>query len=166
MPPDLRDPNDDERFTVSRRSWLRRVAGVSIGAGTAAQLLHTTIARNGGDGLAVASGGSATTVNSIFAKNITGVRVNAGGVGSLSRTLWDGNTTDVVGNVNRTGDLFGTAAFGPDGYHITRYSMAREQSFPWLIGWSGLPSHLITRPSRLATSIPQPAGHSRQVVAK
>jgi molybdopterin-containing oxidoreductase family iron-sulfur binding subunit len=40
VPPDLRDPNDDERFTVSRRSWLRRVAGVSIGAGLAATSGH------------------------------------------------------------------------------------------------------------------------------
>ena len=39
------------------------------------------------------------------------------------------------------------------------------QSAPRLTGWSGLPSSLTTRPSRLRASTPQPAGHSRHTVA-
>jgi hypothetical protein len=101
--------------------------GVNIGAGTAAQLLHTTIARNGGDSVSVASGGSASLVNTIFSKNVTAVRVNAGGVGTLSKTLWDGNTTDTIGTVNQTGAITGPAQFGPGGYHLTRYSAALGQ---------------------------------------
>src|SRR5205814_6895877 len=36
---------------------------------------------------------------------------------------------------------------------------------PRLTGWSGLPSSLTTRPSRLRARTPQPAGHSRHTVA-
>ena len=38
------------------------------------------------------------------------------------------------------------------------------QSAPALTGWSGFPSSLTTRPSRLRAMTPQPAGHSRHTV--
>ena len=41
----------------------------------------------------------------------------------------------------------------------------RAQSAPLLTGCAGLPSALIARPSRTSTMSPQPAAHSRQVVA-
>jgi hypothetical protein len=40
----------------------------------------------------------------------------------------------------------------------------RAHSLPCEIGDSGLPSALTARPSRVRTFMPQPAGHSRQVV--
>src|ERR1700681_1411677 len=40
------------------------------------------------------------------------------------------------------------------------------QSAPALTGWSGLPSSLMTRPSRFLATRPHPAGHSRQTVEK
>ena len=99
--------------------------GISIGSGTNAQMLHTTVARNGGDGVTVASGGSASLVNTILAENVTGLRVNAGGVATLSRTLWDGNATDTVGTVSQTGALCRASPRSTnDGYHLTRYSLA------------------------------------------
>src|SRR5215467_1337245 len=39
------------------------------------------------------------------------------------------------------------------------------QSAPALTGWSGLPSSLTMRPSRLRAMTPHPAGHSRHTVA-
>src|SRR6267142_1075453 len=39
------------------------------------------------------------------------------------------------------------------------------QSAPALTGWSGFPSSLTTRPSRLRATTPHPAGHSRHTVA-
>src|SRR5436190_893707 len=39
------------------------------------------------------------------------------------------------------------------------------QRLPRLTACSGLPSSLTARPSRVRTVMPQPAGHSRQVVA-
>ena len=41
-----------------------------------------------------------------------------------------------------------------------------RHSLPRLTGCSGLPSTLIARPSKVRTTSPQPAGHSRQAVAK
>ena len=41
----------------------------------------------------------------------------------------------------------------------------RAQSAPRLTGCSGLPSSFVTRPSRVSAMMPQPAEHSRQVVA-
>src|SRR5262249_33848963 len=38
------------------------------------------------------------------------------------------------------------------------------QSAPPFTGWSGMPSSLTTRPSRLRAMTPQPAGHSRHTV--
>ena len=44
--------------------------------------------------------------------------------------------------------------------------MPTEQRRPWLPGWSGLPSTLTMRPSRLRSSVPQPALHSLHADAK
>src|ERR1051326_9470561 len=41
----------------------------------------------------------------------------------------------------------------------------RAHKRPWLMGDSGLPSSLITRPSRTLACSPHPAAHSRHVVA-
>lgn len=104
-----------------------QLGGITIGASTTAQLLHTTIARNGGDGLNVASGGSTAATNTILADNVTGVRVNVGGAATLVQTLWDGNTTNTVGTVSQSGNISGIAAFDVDGYHLARYSSAIAQ---------------------------------------
>ena len=42
----------------------------------------------------------------------------------------------------------------------------RPQSAPRFTGWSGLPSALMARPSRVSMMRPHPAAHSRHVVAK
>ena len=75
----------------------------------------------------VDNSGIVTMANSIIAGNATGVRVVGSGQATLNRTLWDNNTTPIVGNVNETGHLEGLAQFALDGYHITRYSAALGQ---------------------------------------
>ncbi len=103
------------------------LGGVYIAAGAQAQLLHTTFTGNSGDAVTVASGGSAALTNSIIVDNTTGVRVNAGGAGTLAHTLWHGNGSNTVGTVSQTGSMTGEPLFASDGYHLTYLSPALEQ---------------------------------------
>lgn len=101
--------------------------GVQVAANGQATLLHSTIARNSVKGLYVKAGGTATLTNSILAENGTGVYAEAGSNVTLLQTLWDRNTTPIIGTVNETGHIDGPAGFASDGYHLTRFSMAIER---------------------------------------
>ena len=88
-------------------------------------LRYTTLARNtGGDGSAIhVDSGTVNGIDTIIAAQAVGVN-NVAGSAALDTTLWDGNTTNVVGAVSTSNDVTGTAAFGPDGYHLTHLSDA------------------------------------------
>lgn len=101
--------------------------GVTVGGGAQADLLHTTFANLHGSGLYVVASGTAGLTNSIFAENGVGITVESGGSVTATNTLWDRNGINIIGVVNETGGLSGPAGFAPDGYHLTRYSMALEQ---------------------------------------
>ncbi|MGD9048695.1 MAG: right-handed parallel beta-helix repeat-containing protein, partial [Anaerolineae bacterium] len=87
-------------------------------------LRHATFARNGGEGIRVRPGATATLTNTIVTGHETGVNVVAGGSATMAHTLWDGNTQDVAGEVSQTGHFEGSAAFAADGYHLTASSAA------------------------------------------
>lgn len=86
-----------------------------------ASLRHTTIARNA-EGLVVDSG-QVELANSIIADQAAGI-LNTGGVVTMTATLWDGVGQPVVGVVNESGAITGTAAFAADGYRLTAVSDA------------------------------------------
>jgi WD40 repeat protein len=96
--------------------------------GNSAQLTgqFTTLARNG-TGAYVFSSALLYLTNTIMANNTTGINVASGGYASLSYTLWDSNTTPVVGNITEDHHFSGSAAFLPDGYHITCWSAANRK---------------------------------------
>lgn len=95
--------------------------------GASAILKHNTFANLRASGVYVTDGGWAQLNNSIFAQNSTGIIVESGGTANLSQTLWDRNGVDISGSASATGSISGPAGFAPDGYHLTRYSMALER---------------------------------------
>jgi CSLREA domain-containing protein len=119
---------DADSIVTLRNTVLMENQGGALGVtwGARATLLHTTLARNSGEGVYVA-GGTAVFTNTIVADHAVGVRVENGGAVTMTRTLWDGNTTNTSGPVSETGYLDGPAWFAPDGYHLTRYSAALAQ---------------------------------------
>ena len=88
-------------------------------------LRHTTLARNtGGDGSAIhVDSGTVNGIDTIIAAQAVGVN-NVGGSAALDTTLWDGNGANIAGPVSTSNDITGTAAFAPDGYHLTYLSEA------------------------------------------
>lgn len=89
---------------------------------------HFTIARSG-QGIQVDNGSVLSLNNSILAENGTGAATNGSGITWLNNTLWDRNTTASSGSgtLHDTTPFSGAAAFGPDGYHLTKYSSALEK---------------------------------------
>ncbi len=99
---------------------------IRVEGGASLSAVHTTIAGNRGDGISV-NGASAIFTNTILSDNSVGVRVESGGVVTMTQTLWDRNVTPVVGVIQETGHLEGFAGLDTDGCHLTRYSAALSQ---------------------------------------
>lgn len=89
---------------------------------------HFTIVRSG-KGIVVDNGSVLSLSNSILAENESGVVTNGSGITTLNHTLWDRNTVPSSGSgtLQDTDPFSGAAAFGPDGYHLTKYSSALEK---------------------------------------
>lgn len=100
--------------------------GLRVESGVAPTVRHATVARNGDDGIHIGDGGAAVFTNTIVAGNVVGVRVVGDGTATMSHTLWDGNTEDIVGVVQETGHFEGSVAFDTDGYHLTTGSAALQ----------------------------------------
>ena len=97
------------------------------------RLLHTTIARNGGNsGVYVDVGGTLWLTNTILVSHTLGITVSGYCAAVLSNTLWYGNDTAMAGAgpITHTGDYSGDPAFvDPAGgdYHIGSTSAAISQ---------------------------------------
>ncbi len=88
---------------------------------------HSTIVRND-VGVFMDNSSTATFTNTILADNTTGVQVNGPMcTATLHNTLWDNNTTPLIGTVNETGHFEGSAQFEADGYHISKASAAVDR---------------------------------------
>jgi uncharacterized repeat protein (TIGR01451 family) len=86
---------------------------------------HTTFARNHGDTAVYAfSTHTAVFTHTVFYSQTVGVY--ASGAVTMTLTLWDNVMTQTVGVVNTLGNITGTAAFAPDGYHLTAASDALD----------------------------------------
>lgn len=99
---------------------------IRVEAGANLTAVHTTIAGNRGDGIAV-SGATAVFTNTILSQNSTGARVDNNGAVTMAQTLWDRNGTPLIGVIQETGHLDGFAGLAQDGIHLTRYSAALSQ---------------------------------------
>ncbi len=86
------------------------------------EALHTTLARNQVG--AYVPSGSATLSNTIVADNTIGVQQAYDGSITLTNTLFQDNTTTTYGTVSDTNHIEGAAAFGADGYHLSKGSDA------------------------------------------
>ena len=95
---------------------------LDVESGGHLQAIHTTLARNQ-VGLYVPSG-SATLINTIVANNMIGVQQASTGSITLNNTLFESNTDPIVGTVTDINHIDGMAAFGADGYHLSRTSDA------------------------------------------
>jgi len=100
------------------------------------QLLHTTIACNGGgDGSGVyvtdRFGPSSTVAmtNTVLVSHTVGITVTAGNTAILNGVLWYSNTINYggEGTITVTNEYTGDPAFGVDGYHLTFLSEAIDR---------------------------------------
>lgn len=103
---------------------LSDIGGVAlyVEGGSHLEALHTTLARNG-VGLYVPNG-SAVLTNTIIAGNTIGVQQANTGTITLSSTLFQDNTSPILGTITDTNHIDGSAAFLADGYHIAENSDA------------------------------------------
>jgi hypothetical protein len=109
-------------------------SGVYVSNGSP-RFLHTTIARNGGDGVGIyvdSWGGRSSDValtNTILFSHTVGVTVTTGNTATLNATLWQGNDVDRggAGMTNHTNDHSGDPVFAGDGYHLTGGSAAIDK---------------------------------------
>lgn len=104
----------------------------------AAELLHTTFARNtGGDGSGIHVTGqqsfllyiTVVLTNTILVSQTVGITATAGNTATLNGVLWFGNgaNTGGAGGITVTNAITGNPAFAPDGYHLTASSSAIDQ---------------------------------------
>ncbi len=111
-------------------------SGIYIADGSQPQLLHTTIARNGGNqgyGVYVTTyatlNSTAVLTNTILIGHKWGVQVAPGNTAELEATLW-GNTFDWNGPgtiITGTNNYWGDPHFIGDGYHLTFGSAAIDR---------------------------------------
>ncbi len=108
---------------------------------TSPRLLHTTLARNGDEGLHVTGGESLSTValtNTILTDHTTGIVATAEHVVSLEGTLWGNNTSDwdgagaVITGTEANNHRGDPAFVAPDegDYHIRPESPAVDMALP------------------------------------
>jgi hypothetical protein len=99
------------------------------------RFLHTTIARNRGEGGGVfvdsccGHSSSVALTNTVLFSHSVGITVTTGNTATLNATLWRGNDTDRAGagTINHTNDRLGDPAFAADGYHLTSPSAAVDK---------------------------------------
>jgi predicted outer membrane repeat protein len=111
--------------------------GLYIADGSLPHLVHTTIARNGGNqgtGVYVtAFGGDPVTAimtNTILSSHTWGVYVAPGDAAILESTLWFSNTVDRTGTgtlITGTYNYRGDPRFAADGYHLLSGSAAIDR---------------------------------------
>jgi hypothetical protein len=101
--------------------------------GSAARLLHTTIARNtGGDGsgvhISLISGDKITMTNTILVSQTVGITA-VPSIATLDGILWFGNETNTGGEglIAVTHEYTGDPAFAADGYHLMTGSAAIDK---------------------------------------
>jgi uncharacterized repeat protein (TIGR01451 family) len=97
---------------------------------SAVDLRHTTLARNTGNNAVYAYNGSTLFfTNTLVYSHSVGVETESGDPAAVTMTLtlWDAVPVQAVGLVNTLGDITGTVAFDPDGYHLTAASDAIDQ---------------------------------------
>jgi hypothetical protein len=88
---------------------------------------HNTFARNSGSALISYSNQPVVMTNTILSANGVGVTKYGSGHVTMNTTLWDQNTTNIIGTVTNNNPKTGPAAFDTDGYHITQDSAALAQ---------------------------------------
>jgi len=109
-------------------------SGVYVSTASSPRLLHTTIARNtGGDGsgLYVDASSTVALTNTILTSQTVGIYVATGGAATLESTLWNGNTTNLAGNVSTgTHNYTGNPGFvnaNAGNYHLATGSAAIDR---------------------------------------
>jgi parallel beta-helix repeat protein len=113
-------------------NYAGRGSGVYV-EGSAADLIHTTLARNtGGDGSSIyvtnynSTVSSLTLTNTILANSTIGLRLISGNQAEIERILWSEVTTHYAlpATPTYTDEFEGDPLFGPDGYHLLEGSVA------------------------------------------
>jgi nitrous oxidase accessory protein NosD len=122
---------------TDNRSATTGGCGLSIVDGSQPQLVHTTIARNGGGqgtGVNVSTFASqpatATLTNTIVSAHFWGIYIASGNTVKLEGTLWYSNTVDQYGAgffISGTHNYWGDPRFAADGYHLLSGSSAIDR---------------------------------------
>lgn len=114
-----------------------RVETIGSGAfiqASSTQLLHTTVARNGGgdgSGVYIFDGSSVALIDTIVTNQSVGIKVVGDNSVSVDGVLWHSVAITVpqAGEdvINVAGQYAGDPAFAPDGYHLTADSAAIDK---------------------------------------
>jgi hypothetical protein len=113
-------------------NYTGRGSGVYI-EGSAADLTHTTIARNsGGDGSTIyvtkynSTISSLTLTNTILVGSMIGLKMTSGNQVNIHSILWNEVTTQIAlpATLTYTNGFLGDPLFEPDGYHLLESSPA------------------------------------------
>jgi hypothetical protein len=110
-----------------------RGSGVLIDSalGRKPTLLHNTLSGNtgsDGSGIHVAGANTVQLTNTVLVSHTVGITVSSGSIVTLTGALWSGNGIDSggAGSISASNVITGDPAFGPDGYHLTENSIARD----------------------------------------
>ena len=101
-------------------------AGLWLVNGSRVNGRHLTLARNN-TGVQIDLSSTIILTNTNVAENTIGINVASGGSTTMVNTLWDSNTTTIMGVVNETGHIDGPAYLDTDGYHILPESEAVQR---------------------------------------